>query len=555
MKSKKIIFFLLLIIVAGPIHSLKAQVECPSSVGFRGTTCQSVGSGFYFYNTNPSHNVLTSATLNFEGNDPNCNTTIDLIKFSCSFGHFIGDNEPPYCEDPTPTGTVIFNTGLVCIYDEGELVPCNDLVTECKDDLITVAQNFISAPMDCKLWEGPCATESEIWRTGDVNIGSIVSLGGYKLGVKGGITTEMLQICKAEWCDYVFSDTFNLMPLKDVEAYIEEHNRLPNTTSATEIALNGGFLLADETIRQQEKIEEIFLHLISLNERLALAQKRVGIHLLNEASYENYQSESNINEPFLTNVENLLQIECFQVKPAPAGIGGIKVSPDLGPYKVSWSGPSSGNIPFMPCTEGAIQIPNLIAGLYVVTVSNISGSIGTCSFTITQNNSNTCAALNSPSCRQAILNVLQEEAFSTPSDCEQWEGDQCSKTDPIFRLGNVGIGTSVGRSGFSLAVKGGIVTDRLRVELCESQGWCDYVFSEGYPLTPLNEIKSFVTEYRHLPGTISQAEVISNDGIELKSVKIDQQKKIEEAYLHLIALNKRKELLKSDINILLLNQN
>jgi hypothetical protein len=209
----------------------------------------------------------------------------------------------------------------------------------------------------------------------------------------------------------------------------------------------------------------------------------------------------------------------------------------------------------MPCAEGAIQIPNLLAGLYVVTVSNISGNIGTCSFTITQNNSNTCTALNSPSCRQAILNVLQEEAFSTPSDCEQWEGDQCSKADPIFRLGNVGIGTSVGRSGFSLAVKGGIVTDRLRVELCESQGWCDYVFREGYPLTPLNEIKSFIAEHRHLPGTISQAEVISNDGIELKSVKLDQQKKIEEAYLHLIALNKRKEMLKSEINALHLNQN
>ncbi|HAD15085.1 MAG TPA: hypothetical protein DCF33_21895 [Saprospirales bacterium] len=555
MKSKKIIFLLLLTVVSISIHQLKAQVKCPTSVGYRDYTCQQVGGGFFFYNTNATHNVLTSATLNFDSNDPNCNATINLNGFSCSLGNFRGDNVPPYCEDPSPTGTVVFNTGLVCVYDEGELVPCNDLVTACKDDLIAFAQGFISPPTDCKLWEGPCATESEIWRTGDVNIGSIISLEGYKLGVNGGITTEMLQICKAEWCDYVFSDTFNLMPLKDVEAYIEEHNRLPNTTSATEIALNGGFLLADETIRQQEKIEEIFLHLISLNERLSRTQKSMGIHLLNESTYENYKSENNINEQFSTNVENLLQIECFQVKPAPAGIGGIKVSPDLGPYKVSWSGPSSGNIPFMPCAEGAIQIPNLIAGLYVVTVSNVSGNIGTCSFTITQNNSNTCAALNSPSCRQAILNVLQEEAFSTPSDCEQWEGDQCSKTDPIFRLGNVGIGTSVGRSGFSLAVKGGIVTDRLRVELCESQGWCDYVFREGYPLTPLNEIKSFVTEHKHLPGTISQAEVISNDGIELKSVKLDQQEKIEEAYLHLIALNKRKELLKSEINALHLNQN
>lgn len=338
------------------------------------------------------------------------------------------------------------------------------------------------------------------------------------------------------------------MSLEDVEEFIETNCYLPKCTPASEIARNGGFLLAEEIFLQQEKIEEIFLHLIQLEQRLdhtQMALKNLSVEKVN--GFTDSRPDF-IGEEYPSNLESLLQIECFQVKPAPAGIGGLMVSPNIGPYKVSWSGPSSGNIPFMPCTEGAIQIPNLLAGMYTVTVSNTSGNIGTCSFVITQNNNDVCSELNAPTCRQAILNVLQEEAFATPSDCKQWEGEQCTKSGPIYRLGNVGIGTSVSRSGFSLAVKGGIVTDRLRVELCESQGWCDYVFFDGYPLLPLSQVASYIKEHNHLPGTVSQQQVIEDGGIEVRSVKLDQQKKIEEAYLHLIALNKRKEILKSAVS-------
>jgi hypothetical protein len=539
---------LILLVYFGIIGGLSAQAQyrCPTSIGYA-TFCPLAGSGFFMTGALPDP-MATSAILDFEGAAPNCSGTINLVSLGCNFGDFYGDNTVPYCENPSPSGTVTFNTGMECTYINGALVPCNDLVTECKENLIEFARNFVSAPTDCKLWEGPCATESEIWRTGDVNIGAIVSLNGYKLGVKGGIITEMLQICKAEWCDYVFSDSFNLMSLQEVGEFIEANNHLPNCTPASEVSMNGGFLLADETFRQQEKIEEIFLHLIRLEQRLDRGQ--IGLTNLSAEKAEEFSTSrpAFIGEEFPNSIDNLLQIECFQVKPAPAGIGGVMVSPNLGPYKVSWSGPSSGNIPFMPCAEGAIQIPNLLAGLYTVTVSNASGNIGTCSFVITQNNTNVCSALSSPACRQAILNVLQEEAFSTPSNCEQWEGEQCTKSGPIYRLGNVGIGTSVGRSGFSLAVKGGIVADKLRVELCESQGWCDYVFFDGYPLLSLSQVASYIKEHNHLPGTVSQQQVLEDGGIEVRSVKLDQQKKIEEAYLHLIALNKRKETLKSAVS-------
>ncbi|HAD12841.1 MAG TPA: hypothetical protein DCF33_10445, partial [Saprospirales bacterium] len=61
---------------------------------------------------------------------------------------------------------------------------------------------------------------------------------------------------------------------------------------------------------------------------------------------------------------------------------------------------------------------------------------------------------------------------------------------------------------------------------------------------------AYIQEHRHLPGTISQSEVVEEGGFEVRNVKLDHQIKIEEAYLHLIELNKKKEALKLRINSL-----
>ncbi|MBK6996540.1 MAG: hypothetical protein IPH31_17000 [Lewinellaceae bacterium] len=95
------------------------------------------------------------------------------------------------------------------------------------------------------------------------------------------------------------------------------------------------------------------------------------------------------------------------------------------------------------------------------------------------------------------------------------------------------------------------MTDKLRVELCErGVGWCDYVFDKGYPLQTLLEVESFIKKNKHLPGSVTQNEVTENGGFEMRSVKLDHQKKIEEAYLHLIALDKKKQELQLRIGIL-----
>ncbi len=86
------------------------------------------------------------------------------------------------------------------------------------------------------------------------------------LTVKNGIITDKLKVTNLGWADYVFENDYPLMPLDEVEAYIAKYNHLPDTPGGKEVAAAGSFELGETTINQQVKIEEIFLHLIELEE-------------------------------------------------------------------------------------------------------------------------------------------------------------------------------------------------------------------------------------------------------------------------------------------------
>lgn len=69
------------------------------------------------------------------------------------------------------------------------------------------------------------------------------------------------------WPDYVFKKEYSLLPLKKVQAYIEENGHLPNVPSANEVA-EQGLSLGGMTKVTMEKIEELTLYLLQINERL-----------------------------------------------------------------------------------------------------------------------------------------------------------------------------------------------------------------------------------------------------------------------------------------------
>jgi hypothetical protein len=100
---------------------------------------------------------------------------------------------------------------------------------------------------------------------------------------------------------------------------------------------------------------------------------------------------------------------------------------------------------------------------------------------------------------------------------------------------------------YELAVGGGIIAEEVLVQL---EGvWPDYVFDHNYALKPLSEIETFIAHEKHLPGVVSAKEVAER-GLDLGEMQKAQMEKIEELYLHMIAMDKKMADLKAENSVL-----
>lgn len=95
---------------------------------------------------------------------------------------------------------------------------------------------------------------------------------------------------------------------------------------------------------------------------------------------------------------------------------------------------------------------------------------------------------------------------------------------------------SVNVSAYQLFVKGGILTEEVRVNL--KANWADYVFENDYNLRPLAEVEQYIAKNGHLPN-VPSAKQVKEDGIELGDMSRIQQEKIEELTLYAIAQDKQ----------------
>lgn len=90
-----------------------------------------------------------------------------------------------------------------------------------------------------------------------------------KLSVEGAILAK--EVCVKDsisnWPDYVFKEEYNLMDLKALKEYVNTNKHLPDIPSAEEIETNG-VKLGETTSLLMQKIEELTLYIIQLEERI-----------------------------------------------------------------------------------------------------------------------------------------------------------------------------------------------------------------------------------------------------------------------------------------------
>jgi hypothetical protein len=97
----------------------------------------------------------------------------------------------------------------------------------------------------------------------------------YGLYVQDGILAEQIKVAlknTGDWNDIVFEPDYKLMPLEKLKEYCTKNKHLPEIPCAQEVVDNG-IDVGKMNALLLKKIEELTLHLVQLNERIAQLEK------------------------------------------------------------------------------------------------------------------------------------------------------------------------------------------------------------------------------------------------------------------------------------------
>ncbi len=99
------------------------------------------------------------------------------------------------------------------------------------------------------------------------------------------------------------------------------------------------------------------------------------------------------------------------------------------------------------------------------------------------------------------------------------------------KIGNV----STMFDGYKLFVEEGILTEKVKVAVKNSEDWFDNVFEPDYKMMSIYDLDSFIKQYKHLPDIPTTSEVM-RDGLDLGKMNALLLKKVEELTKYVIEL-------------------
>jgi hypothetical protein len=101
--------------------------------------------------------------------------------------------------------------------------------------------------------------------------------------------------------------------------------------------------------------------------------------------------------------------------------------------------------------------------------------------------------------------------------------------------------------GYKLYVAEGILTEKVKVAIQNTDDWSDKVFADSYQLRTLSEVETFINKNKHLPDVPSATEVVEK-GVDVGKMDALLLQKIEELTLYMIELKKSNEQLRKELN-------
>lgn len=152
--------------------------------------------------------------------------------------------------------------------------------------------------------------------------------------------------------------------------------------------------------------------------------------------------------------------------------------------------------------------------------------------------------------------------LSDPKNVSYWtvgarvSGDNTIKTPQTFKIsykapgvdldeeyfsidayhGKVKIGdVSTNYDGYRLFVEEGILTEKVKVAIKNSEDWFDNVFQPDYNLMNIYDLDGFIKKYKHLPDMPTTEQVMAN-GLDLGKMNALLLKKVEELTRYIIEI-------------------
>ena len=140
-----------------------------------------------------------------------------------------------------------------------------------------------------------------------------------------------------------------------------------------------------------------------------------------------------------------------------------------------------------------------------------------------------------------LLSIGQFKAIS--EDTVRIVAKEGIQSKPILLNGLVGINTERIPNTYVLAVNGGIIAEKVMIKYHTQ--WPDYVFESDYKLMPMHDLRTFVTQNKHLPEVPSAAEI--ENGLDVGQLQGVLLKKIEELTLYTLQLQEQVERQQAEI--------